>query len=378
MKTAIVYDWLNVKIGGGEQTVFEIAKLYPEADIYCLVYNPKKFDEFLGKRNIITSRLNKFPKFMRTRPNLLLPFIKKSVDKFDFSGYDLIISVSSAWVKNITTPKDACHISYCYSPARMIWDSWPAYLDAQKIGPFRVGPVSKFFITRTVSKLRLWDYYHSRGVYEFVAISKYILKRINKYYHRTSKLVYPPVPQFDLAVNTKDSDYYLCVSSLSRYKNIDIVIESFKKTNKALTIAGDGPDRERLERIAGSSGNIKFVGRVSEEEKLNLLAQARAFVFPSLEDFGIAPVEALSAGTPVIALKGGGLLETVSAGKTGVFFNEPTSDSLNQAIEKFEKLSFNPKLIHSSAQKYSQANFDKNFRTTIELIYNRWQHEHKS
>lgn len=193
MKVAIAYDWLNVKIGGGEKTLCAIAQLYPEADVHCLVYNKQKFAGALEGHTIIPSRMQKLPGFIKKRPNLMLPFIKKSVEKMDFNGYDLVISVSSAWVKNIIVPKNTAHICYCFSPARMIWDSWPGYLDTQKIGPFKIGRVSKFFITKRVSKLRLWDYYSTKNVDEFIAISRYIAGRIKKYYHRDSVVVYPPV-----------------------------------------------------------------------------------------------------------------------------------------------------------------------------------------
>lgn len=375
MKVALVYDWLNVKVGGGEATFFEIAKLYPQADIYCLVYNKKLFSPYLKNRTIITSRLNKFPNVIKKRPYLLLPHIKKAVDKLDFTGYDLVISVSSAWVKNITVPKETCHISYCYSPARMIWDSWPKYLDTQKIGPFKLGAISRYIITRRVSKLRLWDFYQSKEVDSFIAISHYIARRIQKYYHRSSKLVYPPVKIFSLPENNTPREYYLCVSTLSQYKNIELVIRTFAKSKEKLIIAGDGPDRQRLEAIAAKNSNIKFVGRVSEEQKVELLQGAKAFIFPSIEDFGIAPVEALSTGTPVIALRAGGLLETIQEGKTGIFFDTATTQSLQAALNTFAKTTFNPKTLHAAATKFSTKSFCTQFPETITKLYNQYQHD---
>jgi glycosyltransferase involved in cell wall biosynthesis len=374
MRVAIAYDWLNIKIGGGEQTLFEIAKLYPNADIVCLIYNKKKFDDYLGGRTIITSRLNAFPKFIKNKPSLLLPFIRKSVEELNFDNYDLVISVSSAWVKNINVPKHTCHISYCYSPARMLWDSWPKYLDTQTIGPFKLGRISHYKITRIVSKLRLWDYYQSKNVYSFIAISDYIAGRITKYYHRSSSIVYPPVKLQNLQEGTI-REHYLCISSLSRYKNLDVVIKAFRKNGLPLTIAGDGPDKDRLEKLASKANNVQLVGRVDDNEKQKLLQTAKAFIFPSIEDFGIAPVEALSAGTPVIALRGGGLLETVSNGKTGIFFDSPTAESLNKAIQDFKKISFDAKKVSESVQKFSEANFAKQFPISIKTIYKKWQHE---
>ncbi len=377
MKTALVYDWLNIKIGGGEQTFFEIAEQFPEADIYCLVYNKKLFSKYLKNRKVITSRLNKFPMFMKSRPYLLLPHIQKAVDKLDFDGYDLVISVSSAWVKNITVPETTCHISYCFSPARMLWDSWPKYLDTQKLGPFKLGPISQFIITRRVSKLRLWDFYQSENVDQFIAISHYIADRIQKYYHRKSALVYPPVKIFNIPKMNTPRDYFLCVSTLSHYKNIELVIRTFIKRKEKLIIAGDGPDRERLEKIAQNYSNIEFVGRVSDENKIQLLQGAKAFIFPGLEDFGIAPVEALSTGTPVIALYGGGLLETVQDGKTGLFFTRETVTSLNESIDKFNQLSFDRRLLHQTAEKFSQDKFNAEFPKLISKMYKDYENEKK-
>ena len=264
MKIAIAYDWLNIKSGGGEATLEQILKIYPSADLHCLIYNSKKFSNITHGHKVVTSRLQRFPGFMKKNPNLLLPFISGAVDAMSFEGYDLVISVSSAWVKNITVPKNTKHICYCFSPARMIWDSWPEYLDSQKIGPFKIGPISKFFITKKVSKIRLWDYYHSGGVDEFVAISKYIGKRIKKYYGRNSQLVYPPVDM----VATKEKgtkDYYLVLSVLSQYKNIDLAIDAFSKNDHKLIIAGDGPDAARLANLAKDFKNISLIGRVGNE-----------------------------------------------------------------------------------------------------------------
>lgn len=368
MKIAIAYDWLNQKYGGGEDTLFKIANLYPDADIFCLVYNPVKFSKYLKNRNIFTSRLQHFPKFMKKNPSLLLPFIPKAVQKLDFNGYDLVISVSSAWVKNISVPKGTKHICYCFSPARMLWDSWPGYLDTQKIGPFKLGPISKYCVTKTASRVRLWDFYSSQNVDTYIAISKYISARIKKYYKRDSIVVYPPVDLKKNIVISNSKKYYLVLSVLSRYKNIELVIDTFIKNGNDLIIAGDGPDKNRLEDIAKGHTNIKFLGRVSDNKKQSLYANAKAFIFPSIEDFGITPVEAMNEGTPVVALNGGGLRETVINKVTGIFFDHPTSNDLQQALNTLENTKFNPKNIREQANKFSKSKFEKDFKKTISLI----------
>lgn len=342
MKIALVHDWLNQKVGGAESVLFELAKMYPDADIYTLVYNKKKFDPYLEGRNIITSRLQHRPGFIKRRPALLLGGIKKAVESWDFSGYDVIISSSTAWVKNISVPEGTKHICYCHSPARMMWDSWPKYLDTVKIGPFRVGPVRKFLLGRKISQLRLWDYYQSKEVTTFVANSEYVAGRIKKYYHRDSQVIYPPVEvlRYKPTVEVKKSDYYLVLSVLARYKQIDIAVEAFKKSGERLIVAGDGPDLERLKHTAGTSRNIEFLGRVDEAKKTELLQQAKGFVFCSVEDFGITMVEALAAQTGVIALSGGGANEIVKDKVTGWFFPEPTPQSLLETLKTFKSHDF--------------------------------------
>lgn len=333
MKIAIVHDWLNQKVGGAENVLFELANIYPSADIYTLVYNPKIFDGLLDSRRIVTSRLQAYPKFMRKRPQLLLPFVRGAVLAWDFSGYDIVISSSTAWVKNINLQASTRHICYCHSPARMLWDSWPKYLSQ-----YRLGPLRRYYITSLASKLRLWDYYQSQGGTKFLANSRYVEGRIKKFYHQPSKVVYPPVDVMNLKSkpNQKKSDYYLILSVLAPYKNIELAVRAFMQSGKQLIVAGDGNELTRLKAMAAESSNIQFTGRVNKDRKRELLQKARGFIFCSIEDFGITMVESIAAGTPVIALRGGGAKEIINEGKTGCFFEEPTETSLNRALDRFE------------------------------------------
>ena len=333
MKIAIVHDWLNQKNGGAEAVLFKLAKMYPNADIYTLIYNPKKFDEFIGGRNITTSRLQKFPKFFKKRPKLLLPFIQKAIQRWNFENYDLVISSSSAWVKNINVTKSTKHVCYCYSPARMLWDSWPKYIDEQNLNY-----LAKLYIIKLASKLRIWDFYKSQENIEFIGISKHINSRIKKFYRRDSELVYPPVDLEKFQnVNTKKNDFYLVISVLSKYKNIELAVKAFMDSGKNLVIAGDGPDFERLQKLSASHKNILFLGRVSESKKISLMASAKGFIFCNVEDFGITMVESIASGTGVIALSGGGADEIIKPGSTGVFYDYPNEESLNRAIVDYEK-----------------------------------------
>lgn len=357
MRIAIVHDWLNQKIGGAESVLFELAKLYPDADIYTLIYNSKKFDKHLKNRHVIVSRLQAYPSIMHKKPQTLLPFIKRAVEEWDFSSYDLVISSSTAWVKNINIPKSVRHISYCHSPARMLWDSWPKYLEQHKLGPLR-----RYYVTKLASKLRLWDYYRSQENIEFVANSKYVSNRIAKFYKQPSKVIYPPVAVNSLKpkATLKKKDYYLIVSVIAPYKNIELAVRAFMQSGKQLVVAGDGADLERLKLLAHDSSNIQFTGRVDEAKKRELLLYARGFVFCSIEDFGITMVESIAAGTPVIALKGGGAEEIIHEDITGMFFDEPNESSLNKVIDQFEKtFSLNHKLLNKYVfTKFSSDSFD--------------------
>ena len=366
MKVAILHDWLNQKVGGAESVLFKLAEMYPSADIYTILYNPKKFDRYLSDRNIKTSKLQKIPNALKKRPKLLLPFVKKAVQGWDLSGYDLIISSSSAWVKNANTPSGARHVCYCYSPARMLWDSWPKYVDELKLGP-----LLRFYITKLASSLRLWDYYKSQDDIEFIAISNYVAERINKFYRKDSLVIYPPVdlgPFIGYDSETIKRDYYLIVSILSKYKNIELAIRAFMDSGKNLVVAGDGPDLKRLKTIAAGHENIVFMGRVSDKHKIRLMHEAKGFIFTNVEDFGITMVESIASGTGVIALAGGGAKEIIKEGETGVFYKEPNEENLNRAIVKYEKTVLENRKFNNDyiSKKFSEKVFQDNFQEAID------------
>ena len=365
MKVAILHDWLNQKVGGAEAVLFQLAEMYPGADIYTIIYNPKKFDKYLSDRKIKTSKLQKLPNFFKKRPKLLLPFVKNAVESFDLSGYDLIISSSSAWVKNANIPSEARHVCYCYSPARMLWDSWPKYVDEIKIGP-----VLKFYIIKLASQLRIWDYYKSQEGTEFIAISNHVSGRIRKFYRLDSLVIYPPVNLKPFINPTKEytkKDYYLIVSILAKYKNIELAIKAFKDSGKNLVIAGDGPDLKRLKEIAADHENIVFLGRVSDNHKTRLMREAKGFIFTNVEDFGITMVESIASGTGVIALSGGGANEIIKDGKTGVFYKEPNEEYLNRAIVKYEKTILSGGRFNNDyiSKKFSENVFMEKFQEVI-------------
>lgn len=366
MKVAIIHDWLNRKAGGAESVLFELAQTYPRADIFTLIYDKDLFGENLRGRIIKTSFLQKMPRFIKHRPQFMLPLVKRATESIKLDGYDLIISSSSAWVKNINKPPGAVHICYCHSPARMLWDSWPSYLD--QIGVLNKGflaPSLRFLVIRLCSKLRLWDYYGAQKVDVFIANSKYVAGRIAKFYGRISTVVYPPVDTESALLNQPKKDYYLILSVLARYKNVELAVKSFAASGRKLIVAGDGADRERLKNMAAGATHISFYGRVSDTEKWRLLASAKGLIFPSIEDFGITPVEAMASGTPVVAIVGGGLTETVKKGVTGLFFKHNDPDELTQAIKQVEQSKFDQKVLREQAAKFKRTAFVNDFKRIV-------------
>ena len=362
-KILILHDWLNTKDGGAEQVLYELLAMYPQADLTTLVYNKDRFGAKIGNRRVRTTFLQHFPTRMRENPELLLPFVKRAVQSINTAGYDVVIASSSAWVKNARLSGATKMLIYCYSPARMLWDYWPRALHERTTNPLVLS-----FVTRLVSKLRLWDFYTSQEVRrDFVAISATIARRIHKFYGRKAQVIYPPVHIPPVAATDRTDDYVM-VSVLAAYKNVDLAIRAFKDTKRKLIIAGDGPERENLEKLAGSATNIRFLGRVSQTDKLKLLSTARGFVFCNVEDFGITPVEAIASGAPVIALRAGGVAETMIEHITAEFFDEPNEIQLREALGRAESHSWDVARMHRRASQFSYEKFRSSLQRAVEQL----------
>lgn len=362
-KILIVHDWLNQKDGGAERVLYMLLDMYPSADVNVLVYDKQRFGARLGDRRIKTSFLQHFPRRLKARPHLLLPFIKRATESIDTRGYDIVIASSSAWVKNVRLSGKTKMLIYCYSPARMLWDFWPRALTSRT-----KNPLVKLYITRLASRLRLWDYYTSQDSRRtFIAISRVIARRIKKFYHRQATVLYPPVHIPPIAAIDKD-DTYLVVSVLAAYKNIDVILRAFFESKRTLLVAGDGPEREALQELAAGRTNIRFLGRVSEADKLRLMRQASGFIFANIEDFGIAPVEAIACGAPVIALRGGGVAETMIEGVTAEFFNKLTPEAIQQALDVAERHTWSVTKMHRHATRFSEAHFRDRFQRAVEKL----------
>ena len=360
MKVALAHDWLNTRLGGAEHVLEVLAKLFPDAPIYTLIYNGQIAGKTFPKDRIITSKLQSKPDWLKRRSRYLLPLIPAAVEELDFRGYDLVISSSGAWMKNILTPTNTKHLCYCHSPMRFVWDYWPKYLDEQHVGPIR-----SLAIRQITSYLRVWDRDGVARVDQFLANSETTARRIKKFYDRDSAVVYPPVNLDDLNPTDKKADYLLTAGALTPYKKWDIAIESANILGKHLVVIGEGPDRARLEKLAGPT--VEFTGYVTRKELVRHYAKAQALLFPQEEDFGIAAVEALASGTPVIAYQKGGATEIVSD-STGVFFDEQTPDALAKAVQKLDKLAFDQKSLITQASRFDTATFEKKILAEAEKL----------
>ena len=357
LKTAIIHEWL-VNYAGSERVVESFTNIWPEADVFSLVdfLTEEQRDIILKGSRAKTSFIQKLPLAKKKHRNYL-PLFPNAIEKFDLSGYDVIVSSSHAVTKGIKKNSNQLHITYCHSPMRYIWDQADQYLKGAK------GLIVKLFI----NYLRKWDLRSASNVDFFIANSHHIAEKINRIYDRNAEVIYSPVDVDKFEVSEHKEDYYLTASRMVPYKRLDLVIEAFNELpDKNLIVIGSGPEKEKL--ISKGSSNIKIIGH-QDTEKLKLYMQkAKAFVFAAEEDFGIIVVEAMACGTPVIAWNYGGTGESVIDGETGILFSEQTKDSIIAAVKKFEDISgnFNPELIRKYSKNFSRRNFENNIKNFVD------------
>ncbi|MBC3380905.1 glycosyltransferase family 4 protein [Serratia fonticola] len=366
----IVADWL-VTFAGAEKVIKEFIDIYPDSSLYSVVdfLSDNSRTQFNGKV-ASTSFIQSLPG-SKKHYQKYLPLMPIAIEQIDVSQHDLIISSSHAVSKGIITGPDQLHISYVHSPIRYAWDLQHQYLKEAGLQRGLKGMLSKYIL----HKMRIWDYRTANSVDHFVANSQFIARRIKKFYGRDADVIYPPVNVDKFTLFEKKDDFYLTASRMVPYKKMDLIVDAFSKMkNKKLVVIGDGPEMEKIKSKASS--NIEILGYQEDDVMIDYMQRAKAFVFASLEDFGISPLEAQACGTPVIAFGKGGALETVRPSgvsrPTGVFFAEQNVQSLIDAIDAFELTidNYSPESCRDNALQFSDQRFRDEFRKYTE---NKWE-----
>ncbi|SHI70055.1 glycosyltransferase [Algibacter luteus] len=379
MKKALVHDWYTV-YGGAERCVESFNNIWDDFDHFSLIddLSQKNRDIILKGKQTKNSFIQKLP-FGKKKYRSYLPLFPLAIEQLDFSEYELIVSSSSSVAKGVLTRPDQLHISYVYSPVRYAWDLYSQYIKEAKLDRGIKGFFARYFLF----KLRQWDYSTANRPNHYIAISKYVAKRVKKIYNKEAIVIYPPVDTNSFTLTDETKDYYITCSRMVPYKKIDLIVETFSKSGKKLIVVGDGPDFKKIKKLA--KPNIELMGYVEKDEMQKLIKQSRAFIFAAEEDFGIAPIEAQACGIPVIAFGKGGALETIngvfpsknkiSDEVTGVFFNKQNVNSLLEAIDYFEmnEALFDKKTIRKNTDRFSIERFENEFKETVETLYNNWK-----
>jgi glycosyltransferase involved in cell wall biosynthesis len=349
MKIAIVHDYLN-QFGGAERVVSALHEAFPLDPVFTSIYDERRMPANFQRMDIQTSFMQLFKYY--------LLFYPLAFESFDVRGYDLILSSSSAWAKGVRKRKGQLHICYCHTPMRFVW-RFEDYVKREAIPSWVKGLLP--FILETIKQ---WDLQTAQSVDFFIANSRTVAERIQRTYGQKSAIINPPVDCGFFKPSGLDLDYFLVVSRLNAYKRIDIAVEAFNKLDLPLKIVGDGPDRKNLMKMAGP--NVEFLGHLPDREVAKYMAECRALVFTGEEDFGIAPLEAMSCGRPVIAYKAGGAEETVIDGETGVFFDKQSADSLALAVKRFQFMGFDKKMIREHALKFDKEVFKQKIKDFVD------------
>jgi glycosyltransferase involved in cell wall biosynthesis len=357
-RVAVVHEWLTIP-GGSEQVVMQLLEMFPEAELFTTVYDPGPWPAQITERPVHASYLNRLPGATSHYPKLL-PLMSNAFRSFDLTGFDLVLSSNHACAKNVRAPAEALHVCYCHTPMRYAWEE--GFLEGEE-----VGRVTRMLLPPLLKRLRRQDLAGAAGPDVFVANSNHVAKRIQRYYGRSAEVVHPPVDvDHYLGLARRPRDFYLAFGRVVPYKRVDLAVAACASSGRQLKVAGDGRALQAVQ--AGHSERVEFLGKVSEEQRDELLGGARALLFPGEEDFGIVPVEAQAAGVPVIAYGVGGACESVLDGSTGVLFEQQSSAALAQAIERFEGLDLNERQIRENASRFGEARF----RAEMADVIDRW------
>lgn len=367
MKIALVHDYLS-QDGGAERVLKAFHEVWPEAPIFVLFHKKGNVVGF-DNADIRESFIRLLP-FGRTHYQWYLPWMPLATERHNLHEFDVVLSSTSAFAKGVLTRPDTLHISYCHTPTRYLWTDTHEYIADLKYNAF-----IKSFIPRLVHKLRIWDKMSVDRVDNFVANSGTVRHRIQKYYRRDSDIIYPPVDTHKFAIANSVGDYFVSGGRIVPYKRFDLLIEVFNRLQLPLKIFGSGPALEELKRHAKS--NIEFLGRISDEEKIKLMSEAKAFIHPQVEDLGLTAVESMAAGRPVIAYGQGGVTETVIPGVTGLFFKEQTWESLLDAVVNFDSHTWDSQKIRERAEHFNAGEFKRKIRKYVEDKYEEFEDKAK-
>ncbi|HEV2856513.1 MAG TPA: glycosyltransferase [Thermoanaerobaculia bacterium] len=357
MKAALVHDWLT-GMRGGEKVLEHLGSLFPEAPLFTLFHFPGSVSPAIESHPIRTSFLQTAPG-IRRHYRRYLPFFPAAVEELDLSGFDVVVSSSHCVAKGVIPPPDAFHLCYCHTPMRYAWDQEHAYFPNRKGMGARLRSIA-------LTGLRAWDVSSSARVHLFVANSRFVARRIQTYYGRPAEVVHPPVDVefFTPGPTREEKGYCLMVSALAPYKKVEEAMAACEKLDLELRVVGEGPERRRLAAMAGS--RVRFLGKVDAERLRELYRGARLFLQPGVEDFGIASVEALACGTPVVAAARGGILDVVEDGRHGVLYPDWEGPSaLAEAIDKARRIGFNALDLRDRAESFSVVNFTDRVRSLL-------------
>lgn len=360
MRIALVHDYL-VQYGGAERVLECFTEIFPHAHIYTIVHDKESMHGVFEDKEIHTSFLQKFP-FAKKRHRIFPLFMPAAIEQFDFSKYDVVLSDSSSYAKGIITGPETLHICYMHTPMRYAWDDCQKYTEDFGLPKF-IKKTVPFFM----NYIRLWDWASAERVDKFIANSNFVAKRIKKYYKKDSVVVNPPVSVGKFYVerdSKKRGDYFLMVGRLIAYKRHDIAIKAFNKLGLKLKIIGRGPELKKLQKIAGP--NIEFLGRVEDKDLPKYYAECKAFIFPQEEDFGIVAIEAMAAGRPLIAYKGGDIVEHMEENKTGIFFSNQTAEDVVRAVKRFNESDYDGNYIRSKSEKFDREVFKERIKKYVE------------
>lgn len=354
-RVALIHDFL-LDVRGAERVFAALCDLYPQADLFTAVYDERGTEGWFAHRNVNTSFLQRLRPTARTfRP--LLPLYPYAMEALDLSGYDVVVSSSSAWAHGVIVDPEAVHVSYCHNPFRYAWNAREQTLTQH-------GAVTRAALGVILQRWRMWDFVAAQRVDRYVANSETTRRRILRYFDREATVLHPPVETSRFAPAASVGDAYVVLSELMPHKRIDVAVEAFNKLRLPLIVVGNGPDARRLKRLAGPT--VSFTGRIADAEVAAVLASSRALVVTATEEFGIAAVEAQAAGRPVIALREGGARETVVEGVTGTFYETPAAEALAAAVHRFDALAIDPQDCVRNAHRFDVGHFRRGMSAVVD------------